>query len=125
MLNSLIFDFTIFSDLKLFCLEERFKQMLQYTLDLHYCYEKKQQHVDIKELSFVFLVGFKSKRGKCLGGNTKEKVKGEIKMIQKDKRESEREMLQGDRDHIDQLVESLVLKARPLPLTLTLLLWHQ
>lgn len=67
-------------------------------------------------------MGFKSKRGKCLDGNTKERVKGEMEMIKKDKREREREMLQGDRDRIDQLVKSLVLRARPLPLTLTLLL---
>ncbi len=83
---------------------------------------RKKKHVDMKEISFVFLVGFKSKRGKCLDGNTKERVKGEMEMIKKDKREREREMLQGDRDRIDQLVESLVLRARPLPLTLTLLL---
>lgn len=51
MLNSLIFDFTIFSDLKLFCLEERFKQMLQYALDLiALLLRERKKHVDIKAI---------------------------------------------------------------------------
>lgn len=50
----------------------------------------RKKKVYIKEISFVFLVGFKSKRGKCLDGNTKERVKGEMEMIKKTK-EKERE----------------------------------
>lgn len=85
MLNSFIFDFTIFSDLKLFCLEERFKQMLQNTLDLIallLCEKKNMQILKRSHLSFLWDLNLKEK---CLDGNTKEKVKGEMEMIKKTK----------------------------------------